>query len=29
MLSCFLDLIYFQNGFRLLFSSPSIIVSLM
>ena len=26
MLSCFLDLIYFQNVFGLLFSSPSIIV---
>ena len=26
MLSCFLDLIYFQNGFGLLFCSPSIIV---
>ena len=29
MLSCFQDLTYFQNGFELLFCSPSIIVSFM
>ena len=29
MLSCFLDLIYFQNGFGLLFCNPSVIVLLM